>query len=204
MKAKLFILVVAISAILSVPLAHSLSEKSALLEIEKSKTDKLELRIKTDAKIKQELEKKNQELQQQLQAKRDKAAKLAAEAEANAKQAAEKAAAAARVVVQAGGCESYRGIVAQYNWDVRMAMAIMQAENHTCDPTRDNAGLNSDGSVDYGLFQVNSTHADLVGGNLESLRVPAVNIATAYKIYAGSNNWSPWSTFKNGAYLAHL
>lgn len=85
-----------------------------------------------------------------------------------------------------------------------MAMAIMQAENTSCDPSIDNAGMNSDGSVDYGLFQVNSIHADMVGGNLESLRTPAVNVKIAYSLSHDGTNWSAWSTYKNGKYLRYL
>lgn len=88
-------------------------------------------------------------------------------------------------------------------------MAIMQAENRACDPAIDNAGLNYDSSVDYGLFQVNSIHADMVGGDLESLRNPEVNIRVAYGIYVGAlkaqgDGWKAWSTYNNGDYLQFL
>ena len=71
--------------------------------------------------------------------------------------------------------------------------------------SKDNAGLNSDGSVDYGLMQVNSIHADMVGGNLESLRDPNVNMRVAYGIYRGAGyRFTPWSAYNNGSYLKHL
>jgi hypothetical protein len=83
-------------------------------------------------------------------------------------------------------------------------MAIMQAENNSCNPGKNNAGLNSDGSVDYGLFQVNSVHSDLVSGNLSALYDPATNVKVAYAIYSGANKWHSWSTYNSGKYLTYL
>jgi hypothetical protein len=85
-----------------------------------------------------------------------------------------------------------------------MATAIMEAENTACDPSKDNAGLNDDGSVDYGLFQVNSVHADMVNNDLESLRIPEVNVAIAYSLSHHGTDWTAWSTYNNGKYLEHL
>lgn len=101
------------------------------------------------------------------------------------------------------GCEAYRSLIGQYDWNVQIAYAIMRAENTGCDPAIDNRGLNSDGSVDYGLFQVNSVHAAEVGGNLAALYDPATNIRVAYTIYSGSG-WRAWSTYNNGRYLRYL
>jgi soluble lytic murein transglycosylase-like protein len=94
-------------------------------------------------------------------------------------------------------------MVEQYAWDVQIVMAIMQAENKSCNPNINNAGLNYDGSVDYGLFQVNSIHSGMVGGNLDTLYDPATNISVAHKIYTGSG-WTAWSTYNNGKYLSFL
>lgn len=101
------------------------------------------------------------------------------------------------------GCAAYLPLISQYDWDHSIAFAIMQAENTGCNPAKDNAGLNDDGSVDYGLFQVNSVHADMVDYDLERLRDPATNIATAYRIYSGSG-WKAWSTYNNGAFYGYL
>lgn len=68
----------------------------------------------------------------------------------------------------------------------------------------DNAGLNRDGSVDYGLMQINSIHADMVGGDLEKLRDPATNIKIAYSLSRGGTNWTPWSAYNSGKYLKYL
>lgn len=71
-------------------------------------------------------------------------------------------------------------------------------------PTIDNAGTNRDGSVDYGLMQINSIHADMVAGDLESLRNPQVNIKIAYSLSKGGTDWTAWSVYNNGKYLAYL
>lgn len=102
------------------------------------------------------------------------------------------------------GCANYLPLIQQYDWNTNMAMAIMQAENTNCNPAIDNAGLNRDGSVDYGLFQVNSIHSDMVAGNLETLRTPSVNVAVAYSLSHHGTNWTAWSTYKNGKYLQYL
>lgn len=70
--------------------------------------------------------------------------------------------------------------------------------------TIDNAGTNRDGSTDYGLMQINSIHADMVGGNLEALRDPATNIKIAYSLSKGGTDWTPWSAYNNGKYLKWL
>lgn len=101
------------------------------------------------------------------------------------------------------GCAAYLPIIQKYDWDSYTAQAIMRAENGACNPTKDNAGLNWDGSVDYGLFQVNSIHAEMVGGDLERLRDPETNVRIAHQIYVAAG-WTAWSTFKSGAYLKYL
>lgn len=116
----------------------------------------------------------------------------------------EPVAAAAPAPVYPAGCANYLPLIQQYDWNTNMAMAIMQAENVGCNPAIDNAGLNRDGSVDYGLFQVNSIHADMVAGDLESLRTPSVNVAIAYSLSHHGTNWTAWSTYKNGKYLRYL
>lgn len=68
----------------------------------------------------------------------------------------------------------------------------------------DNAGTNRDGSVDYGLMQINSIHADMVGGNLEALRDPATNIKIAYSLSRQGTDWTAWSAYNNGKYLKYL
>jgi len=109
-------------------------------------------------------------------------------------------------VQKTGDCHD----VKQFDWDVKMAFAICMAEaKKTPDQpygvTRwNNAGLNGDGSVDYGLMQINSIHADMVGGNLDLLYDPEVNIKIAYSLSKGGTDWTPWSSYNNGKYREHL
>lgn len=90
-----------------------------------------------------------------------------------------------------------------YDWNKRVAFAICMAESGGV-ASKDNAGLNRDGTVDYGLMQVNSIHADMVAGDLESLRRPEVNIKIAYALSKSGTDWTPWSVYNNGKYLAYL
>lgn len=90
-----------------------------------------------------------------------------------------------------------------YDWNVKVAYAVCMAESGGV-ASKDNAGLNRDGSVDYGLMQINSIHADMVGGDLESLRNPQVNIKIAYSLSHQGSDWTAWSTYNNGKYLQWL
>jgi len=58
---------------------------------------------------------------------------------------------------------------------------------------------NKDGSMDIGLFQINSIHADYVDGDLKRLLEPEVNTAVAYKIYQ-KQGWCPWVAAKKLGY----
>lgn len=94
------------------------------------------------------------------------------------------------------GCEAYRSLLSQYNWDISIAMAVMQAES-SCDPTQLSP------TADRGLMQINAVHADMVNGNLDALYDPTTNIQVAYRVYL-SQGWNGWSAYKSGAYLKFL
>ncbi len=57
---------------------------------------------------------------------------------------------------------------------------------------------NSNGSIDRGLWQINSVHGALSTFN------PAANAKAAVKISSGGRNWRPWVAFTNGAYRRFL
>jgi soluble lytic murein transglycosylase-like protein len=102
--------------------------------------------------------------------------------------------------IRAGlGCEAYRPIVSKYDWDVNTALAIMRAESGC---RADAYGVNTNGSNDAGLMQINSVHVGSVIGNKERFDA-AANIAAAYKVYRGSG-WRAWATFTNGSYKKYL
>lgn len=81
-----------------------------------------------------------------------------------------------------------------------MAVAIAGAESGY-NPTATNH--NTNGSTDYGLWQINSVHANLLGGH--DWRDPAQNAWMAYQVWqAAGGSWTPWSTYNSGAYKKWL
>lgn len=85
-------------------------------------------------------------------------------------------------------------IIQQFGKDCKMALAISQAENGTrqCDRV---SKPNSNGTVDTGVFQINSIHASK--GKLKDCKD---NIRVAYSIFKASK-WNAWSVYKNKSYL---
>ncbi len=64
----------------------------------------------------------------------------------------------------------------------------------------DNAGLNKDGSVDYGLWQINSSH----GFDPQRLTTdPLYNAKAAFKVFSGQG-LDAWVTYSNGSYQQYL
>ncbi|MGV9002382.1 MAG: transglycosylase SLT domain-containing protein [Candidatus Saccharimonadaceae bacterium] len=101
------------------------------------------------------------------------------------------------------GCDT----VQSYSWDVATARAICMAESGG-DSTADNTGLNSDGSNDKGLMQINSIHTPQLIGDTERFD-PAQNVKAAYAIYKGAekrsgNGWTAWSSYNSGKYVKYL
>jgi cell wall-associated NlpC family hydrolase len=66
--------------------------------------------------------------------------------------------------------------------------------------------VNADGSVDYGLWQINSSHASLLASG--DWRNPVDNARMAYEVWltapSGGRNWSPWTTYRTGAYQPYM
>lgn len=62
-------------------------------------------------------------------------------------------------------------------------------------------GPNSDGSKDYGLWQINDVHKDMV--LFPQWRNAVANTQMAKSIYDAAGGWTPWSTFNSGAYREH-
>ncbi len=92
------------------------------------------------------------------------------------------------------GCEQYRSLVSQYDWNVNVAMKVMEAESTVWIdgvrmPCYKDAVNDTPATRDYsiGLFQIN-----LYGANArnrpseEALKDPATNVAWAYKLYSGN------------------
>jgi lysozyme-like protein len=99
--------------------------------------------------------------------------------------------------VQIANCAKAAGFSGS---DLPIAIAIALAESGG-NPTATHK--NNNGSTDYGLFQINSIHSDLLGQNNWS--DPAANARMAYSIFVQSNKtFNPWSTYKSGSYLRFL
>jgi hypothetical protein len=83
----------------------------------------------------------------------------------------------------------------------RIALAIHRAENPrgACEIYH----YNSDGTLDWGYFQINTVHLKRVGLNLRDLLDCRANIDFAYQLYR-ERGFQPWSTYNNGAYRTFL
>lgn len=83
----------------------------------------------------------------------------------------------------------------------RTALAIQRAENPrgACEIYH----YNTDGTLDWGYFQINTVHLKRPGLNLRDLLDCKANIDFAYQLYV-ERGFQPWSTYNNGAYLKFL
>ena len=95
--------------------------------------------------------------------------------------------------------------------DVIIATAVCSAESSRytqADNTDANGNpTNPDGSIDYGLWQINSVHLGqkIAGGvvTVERLLDPVENSRIAYAIWL-DQSWTPWAAYGSGAYLAYV
>jgi hypothetical protein len=83
----------------------------------------------------------------------------------------------------------------------RIALAVQRAENPrgACEIYH----YNTDGTLDWGYFQINTVHLKRVGVNLRDLLDCKANIDFAYQLYT-ERGFQPWSTFNSGAYRQFL
>jgi len=83
----------------------------------------------------------------------------------------------------------------------RIALAVQRAENPrgACEIYH----YNSDGTLDWGYFQINTVHLKRAGVNLRDLLDCKANIDFAYKLYT-ERGFEPWSTFNSGSYRQFL
>jgi hypothetical protein len=85
--------------------------------------------------------------------------------------------------------------------ECRIALAIQRAENPrgACEIYH----YNTDGTLDWGYFQINTVHLTRPGLNLRDLLDCRANIDFAYQLYT-ERGFQPWSTYNNGAYRKFL
>lgn len=106
-----------------------------------------------------------------------------------------------------GGCEQYRALLSKYDWNVRVMMAVMQAESTSkgvpCNrlAVGDTKPIRGVLAPSCGLLQVRTVAA--WRGTCDQLKDPAFNIAIAHKIYKGQG-MSAWGAYTNGSYLKYL
>jgi len=83
----------------------------------------------------------------------------------------------------------------------RTALAIQRAENPRgeCEIYH----YNSDGTLDWGYFQINTVHLKRPGVNLRGLLDCKANIDFAYQLYT-ERGFEPWTTYRDGAYRRYL
>ena len=83
----------------------------------------------------------------------------------------------------------------------RIALAIQAAENveGECEAYH----YNSDGTLDWGYFQINSVHLRRRGVSLRDLLDCRANIDFAFQLYT-EEGFQPWSTYAGGRYRSFL
>lgn len=83
----------------------------------------------------------------------------------------------------------------------RVALAVQRAENPRgeCEIYHHN----SDGTLDWGYFQINTVHLQRPGVNLRGLLDCKANIDFAYQLYS-EKGFEPWTTYRTGAYRRFL
>lgn len=195
---KIYLAIIVVALIVAVPLASVLAKRDGQLKMERSTNQQLELKIDS---VEKQLENKNVEQEKLKQENEKLKADLQAKAELKRKQELAKAEAErarqASVAVSAGGasyngsgnCEAYRSLVAQYSWNVDVALAVMKAES-SCNPQAVNRTDNHGVCMgSFGLFQI-SCH----GGQIFD---PAQNVAAAWSKYQ-ARGWQPWGVCTSG------
>lgn len=106
------------------------------------------------------------------------------------------------IIERTQGCAQYLPLVEKYDWDARIALAVMEAESHCkTDAVGDTWEIGGIVAPSCGLMQVR-TIAEW-RGTCEQLHNPEFNIDIAYKVYVGQG-WKAWSVFNNGAYKKYL
>lgn len=90
----------------------------------------------------------------------------------------------------------------KFGRDCRIALAIQRAENAQgkCEIYH----YNSDGSLDWGYFQINTVHLHRSDLNLRDLLDCKANIDFAYTLYVEKGGFTPWSTYNSGKYRQFL
>ena len=98
---------------------------------------------------------------------------------------------------------SVESIIAKYDWDDRLAIAIFKGEsglNPTAVNRKDNHRVCM-GS--YGIAQLGCVHFGNYGLTKYNWDEPAANIRAAYLLYQ-ERGWRPWAVFTTGRFRRYL
>jgi hypothetical protein len=84
----------------------------------------------------------------------------------------------------------------------RIALAVQRAENPQgkCEIYH----YNTDGTLDWGYFQINTVHLKRRGVNLRDLLDCKANIDFAYQLYTESHGFTAWASYNSGRYRKYL
>lgn len=104
--------------------------------------------------------------------------------------------------IQGGLTANQRYVCEKFGPACSVALAIQRAENliGACEIYHYNT---SDGTLDWGYFQINSVHLRRPGLNLRDLLDCKTNIDYAYRLFL-EKGFSPWTTYTSGAYRKYL
>lgn len=85
-------------------------------------------------------------------------------------------------------------------YDCKVAVAVARAESGM---REDAVGINTNKTIDVGIFQINTVHFKKDGCNLKDLVDPYKNVDCAYQIYS-EQGWTPWVAFNTGRFASQL
>ena len=106
-----------------------------------------------------------------------------------------------------GPKRDYLSLFYKYEWDPRVAYAVMMAESGG-DPNSLNPEWHYKNRVkhcqgSYGLMQMACSHIGNYGLTADNIRDPEANIHAAYLLWK-ERGWKPWGAYTNGSYKKFL
>jgi hypothetical protein len=100
----------------------------------------------------------------------------------------------------AGLTDTEKQICDTFGLHCREAIAVAKAESGMRESV---FNINTNDTIDVGLFQINSIHFSKQGCSLKEVSTTEGNIKCAKKIYDASG-WNAWVAYNSGAYLKFL